>query len=57
MGDDLRLGFDTDQVEALSLERDALWTRLDAATFLTEDEKRAAVGYGPRATADPGQPT
>jgi len=23
------------------------WTRIDKATFLTTDEKRAAVGYGP----------
>ena len=55
-GDDLRLGIDTDRVDALSLERDAVWTRVGAAAFLTEDEKRAAVGYGPRAGADPGRP-
>lgn len=53
----LRLGFDTDSVAALSLERDALWARVGAATFLTEDEKRAAVGYGPKSAADPGLPT
>jgi HK97 family phage portal protein len=45
-GTDLRLGFDLDQVEALSPEREALWARLGAAEFLTVDEKRAAVGYG-----------
>jgi HK97 family phage portal protein len=44
----LRLGFDTDAVEALSVEREALWSRLGAASFLDDDEKRAAVGYGPR---------
>ena len=38
---------DLDQVEALSSEREALWARLDKASFLTDDEKRAAVGYGP----------
>ncbi|MEQ1672977.1 MAG: phage portal protein, partial [Hyphomicrobium sp.] len=37
---------DLDQVEALNPEREALWTRLNAATFLTDDEKRAAAGYG-----------
>ena len=42
----LELRADLDQVEALSPERDALWTRLDKATFLTRDEKRAAAGYG-----------
>jgi HK97 family phage portal protein len=43
----LRLVHDLDQVEALSLDRDALWSRVDKASFLTGDEKRAAVGYGP----------
>jgi HK97 family phage portal protein len=38
---------DLDQVEALRGEREALWKRLEAASFLTGDEKRAAVGYGP----------
>ncbi len=42
----LRLGFDHDAVEALSLEREALWRRVNEADFLTPDEKREAVGYG-----------
>jgi HK97 family phage portal protein len=46
-GEALVLKADLDQVEALSPEREALWARLEAASFLTEDEKRAAVGYGP----------
>ena len=41
----LRLDLDLDQVEALSHDRDALWARVNAATFLTDAEKRAAVGY------------
>jgi hypothetical protein len=36
---------DLDQIEALAPERDALWKRLEAASFLTTDEKRAAAGY------------
>jgi phage portal protein BeeE len=36
---------DLDQIEALASERDALWKRLEAASFLTDDEKRAAAGY------------
>jgi phage portal protein BeeE len=32
----------------LTSDRDALWARLEAASFLTEDEKREAVGYQPR---------
>jgi HK97 family phage portal protein len=44
----LRLEPDLDRIEALSTEREALWRRVQAAGFLTDDEKRAAVGYGPR---------
>jgi HK97 family phage portal protein len=45
-GDRLRLWYDADQVEGLAAERDALWARIGAAGFLTDDEKREAVGYG-----------
>ncbi|MEW6257126.1 MAG: phage portal protein [Pseudomonadota bacterium] len=45
-GPDLSLVPDLDQVEALAAERAALWSRIGAADFLTEDEQRAAVGYG-----------
>jgi HK97 family phage portal protein len=47
-GGGLKLWYDADQVEGLTAERDALWTRVGAASFLSEDEKREAVGYGPR---------
>ena len=47
-GERLRLSFDTDQVEGLAAERDALWARIGAADFLGDDEKREAVGYGRR---------
>ncbi|MDR3494068.1 MAG: phage portal protein [Ancalomicrobiaceae bacterium] len=50
-GPGLRLAFDTDQIEALATDRDQLWRRVDAASFLSEDEKRAVVGYGPRLPA------
>lgn len=36
---------DLDQVEALAPDRDALWKRVNDATFLTAGEKREAVGY------------
>jgi HK97 family phage portal protein len=42
----LDLNPDLDQIEALSPERDALWKRLEGVKFLTDDEKRAAIGYG-----------
>ncbi|MGE4371672.1 MAG: phage portal protein [Xanthobacter sp.] len=45
-GEGLRLVPDLDQVEALSGERSELWARVGAADFLSEEEKRAAVGYG-----------
>ena len=45
-GDGIRVSYDLDQVEALSADRDALWARVDKASFLTPDEKREAVGYG-----------
>jgi HK97 family phage portal protein len=43
----LQLRPDLDAIEALSSEREALWTRIDKANFLTPNEKRSAVGYGP----------
>lgn len=42
----LTLEPDLDAVEALSVEREALWRRVNEASFLTDDEKRQAVGYG-----------
>lgn len=47
-GDELSLEPDLDAVEALAEERESLWRRVDAASFLTPDEKREAVGYGRR---------
>ena len=40
---------DLDRIEALADERESLWRRVAAADFLTEAEKREAVGYGPAA--------
>lgn len=47
-GDALVLEPDLDAVEALAEERESLWRRVSAAGFLSEDEKREAVGYGRR---------
>ncbi len=46
-GEGLELKPALDKVEALAGERAALWDRVQRADFLTVDEKRAAVGYGP----------
>jgi HK97 family phage portal protein len=44
-GDGLRLEPDLDKIAGLAAERDQLWTRLAGASFLTDEEKRQAVGY------------
>jgi len=46
-GEGLRIGYDADAVEALGEARQALWAKLDGASFLTLNEKRAAAGYSP----------
>lgn len=45
-GTNLRLWYDPDQLDALNTDREALWTRINDATFLTDAEKRVALGYG-----------
>nr|WP_257098731.1 phage portal protein [Pseudovibrio flavus] len=39
------LTVDMDSIEALSVERKALWDRVSNADFLSDEEKREAVGY------------
>jgi HK97 family phage portal protein len=55
-GEGLRLAFDTDAVEALSADRAQTWTQVGAASFLTVNEKRSALGYGPIEGGDVLQP-
>lgn len=43
-GEAVELRPDLDQIPALAAERDQHWARVGAATFLTEAEKRAALG-------------
>ncbi len=50
LGEDIRLHFDMDKIEGLSIERDGLWKRVNTATFLDDDEKREAVGYSSNRT-------
>ena len=47
-GEQILLRPNLDAIEALRVEREALWKRLEDASFLSSDEKRAVVGYGPR---------
>lgn len=51
----LRIGIDMDRVDALTIERSEIWNRVTGADFLTTDEQREAVGYGPyQPTGAPG---
>src|SRR5215210_6163711 len=43
----VRIVVDADQIDALASDRAALWGRITDAPFLTLNEKRAVVGYGP----------
>ena len=51
-GENLRLGYDADSIDALAIDRESTWDKLNAATFLTLNEKRAAAGYGEIAGGD-----
>jgi len=46
-GDDLSLAYDEDAISALAPRREAVWARVQAADFLTVNEKRDAVGFDP----------
>ncbi len=48
----LELEPDLDAVPALTLRREKTWTRLQAADFLTLNEKRAEVGFAPISAGD-----
>jgi len=43
----VRITVDADRIDALSVGRAALWSRVIDAPFLTLNEKRAVVGYAP----------
>jgi HK97 family phage portal protein len=47
-----RIECDLAGVEALAAERDAEWMRVTRADFLTDDEKRHALGFRPLAEAE-----
>ena len=44
-GEGLRLEPDLDKIAGLAAERGELWSRVGQADFLTDAEKRQAVGY------------
>ncbi|MFN7115002.1 MAG: phage portal protein [Alphaproteobacteria bacterium] len=46
-GDDIRIDYDIDKIEAYAERREKVWKRISDADFLTTDEKRAALGLPP----------
>lgn len=46
----LRFSYDIDAIPALAPRREAAWRKLSEAMFLTENEKRQALGYTPLET-------
>jgi HK97 family phage portal protein len=48
----LTLTYNMDAIPALAPRREAVWSKVAAANFLTLNEKRQAVGYGPLAGGD-----
>lgn len=51
-GEGLALAVDTDRIDALSADRESLWDRVSKAAFLTVNEKRELLGFGPREGGD-----
>lgn len=52
LGDEIGLRPDPDQIPALSDERDQHWGRIGQAGFLSDAEKRAALGLSPLSAQD-----
>lgn len=46
------LSYNTDAIPALAERREAVWSKIASANFLTLNEKRQAVGYGPLSGGD-----
>lgn len=51
-GDDLTLDYDKDSIPALAPKREVLWGKIEKASFLTLNEKRALLGYPPIPNGD-----
>ncbi|MBM3467895.1 MAG: phage portal protein [Alphaproteobacteria bacterium] len=50
--ENLCLSYNIDAIPALTSRREAVWSKITAADFLTINEKRHAVGYGPIVDGD-----
>jgi HK97 family phage portal protein len=54
-GDDIRIDYDIDKIEAYAERREKVWKRIADADFLTADEKRAALGLPPLGSGEKPQ--
>lgn len=52
-GTDLRLDYDIESIPALAPKREAVWDKIANANFLSVNEKREALGYGPISSLNP----
>ncbi len=50
--ENLIFNFDTDAIPALAPKREALWDKIEKASFLTINEKRSKLGYSPTPNGD-----
>lgn len=50
--ENLCLDYDTDSIPALAPKREALWGKIEKASFLTVNEKRSLLGYSPVPNGD-----
>lgn len=46
-GHDLKISYDVDNISGLAEKREKIWSRLENASFLTQNEKRAILGLSP----------
>jgi phage portal protein BeeE len=44
----VKLAVDTDQISELAEDRAKLWEQVEAASFLSDAEKREMLGFGPK---------
>lgn len=49
---DVRLSYDINKISALSEKQEKIWDRMQKSDFITQNEKRAAVGLAPIAGKD-----
>ena len=54
LGDNERLSYTLEDIPAMAYRRETVWQRVEAASFLTVNEKRQALGYPPLPAQEKG---